>query len=813
MTSALLWFVLVELIGFAAFPLTSILLPRLPDRGYSLAKPVGLLWLTFVNFWLGSVGQLGNQPILLWVALVALGSIGVAGWATQKVNARVLVISLWKPALLIDILYMVGFIVLILVRAQHPAIWHTEKPMDLSILTATHVSTTFPPYDPWLSGWTINYYYGGYLSMGTLLTLTGTAPSIGYNIAIALICGLTLSTAAGIGYALTRHPVFSVFAGLFVVAMGNLNTLVQIIGSIGIFNILGTAGSNGFNFFAPSRITDGGVGINEFPAFSLMLGDLHPHVTALPFALLAIGIAIEAALHAPTASLLIEQRPLSIVHQWSRVIFTAIALGALFFMNSWDYPTYVILVAASWLLAGLPRPLLRESLDGRALWNTTFMPVLAIGALSWLAYWPFHAAFHPTYASFAVQIARTPLTQILEIFGIPLCAIAVGLVSRGIFSSSPPTTTSASTNLPTSAVLSGGRAGGKDSIDDDIPLIAGSDRAPTLSFEPRLPLWRLAVAVVWIGLLTVWPVPALMLGLASVCSVWLWKDYRTHAPGTADSTARNAALIMIMLACAVVTGVEIIHLRDIFSGQYYRMNTVFKFYYQAWLLFGIAAAYALWAGWQRLAVVKTPVWFIAVCVVLVGLGLLYPVLTIRSTALSTYNGAASAPTLDGAAFLSPGDLPDAQGIAWLNARPNPTSIVVEATSTHEYWPYNTPPYQTVPMNDPTQNMIYGRVSVFTGHPTILGWQYAHEGLWHGDAVIPQRNQDVQTIYTVTSPQAALGLLHQYRASYLYVGPLEEQTYWGGINSSTTQAALQRLRGFLPVAFSAPGVTIFAVPPA
>ena len=43
--------------------------------------------------------------------------------------------------------------------------------------------------------------------------------------------------------------------------------------------------------------------INEFPSFSFMLGDLHAHVLAIPFTLLALAFALQVALDGPRGDL------------------------------------------------------------------------------------------------------------------------------------------------------------------------------------------------------------------------------------------------------------------------------------------------------------------------------------------------------------------------------------------------------------------------------------------------------------------------------------------------------------------------------
>ena len=96
--------------------------------------------------------------------------------------------------------------------------------------------------------------------------------------------------------------------------------------------------------------------IDEFPAFSYVLGDNHPHVLAMPFVLLVIGLALNLFL-APRATTDHQDQamwrhvrslmPLG----WIGWCLVAIASGALLFLNTWDYPPYWLLLALVLLVA------------------------------------------------------------------------------------------------------------------------------------------------------------------------------------------------------------------------------------------------------------------------------------------------------------------------------------------------------------------------------------------------------------------------------------------------------------------------------
>jgi uncharacterized membrane protein len=134
---------------------------------------------------------------------------------------------------------------------------------------------------------------------------------------------------------------------------------------------------------------------------------------------------------------------------------------------------------------------------------------------------------------------------------------------------------------------------------------------------------------------------------------------------------------------------------------------------------------------------------------------------------------------------------DAQAIAWLNAHVTGDTVIVEGAQYDEY----------------THN---GRVSAFTGLPTLMGWG-GHEFQWRynwlqqpGRAdTIRQRLNAVAKIYTDTNDQQVLALLHQYSVRYVYVGAAERQLY--------PSADLGRFATFLHTVYHSADVTIYAVP--
>ena len=227
--------------------------------------------------------------------------------------------------------------------------------MDMAFINALNASDHFPPHDPWMSGETLNYYYLGHLAMAWPIQLLGLRPDSGYLLGLGAAGGAdrdrglhVLGHAVG-GGARRRSASAPprggpVFAGLVSAA------LVAILGNLaGVRTWLRAADPPGdYAWFEPSRVIPDT--INEFPSFSFVLGDLHAHVLALPFTVLALAFAMQVALSGPRGDLL-----------WRAVaeaFAAALAVGTLYAINAWSYPVAAGVLAAAvvvWLRNGGPR--------------------------------------------------------------------------------------------------------------------------------------------------------------------------------------------------------------------------------------------------------------------------------------------------------------------------------------------------------------------------------------------------------------------------------------------------------------------------
>jgi YYY domain-containing protein len=545
--------------------------------------------------------------------------------------------------------------------------------------------------------------------------------------------------------------------------------------------------------------------IDEFPFFSFMLGDMHPHVLALPFVLLALALALNVLRQKVTSvkretSNVKTQTPnpkpetrnsklqsliSNIQSPFSNLqhpLLYALCLGSLGFLNTWDFPIYLFVVAMAYGLH-------RYGRYGKITWalvrEAVFM-VVGLGLLGGLLYLPFYIGFQSQAGGILPHLFNpTRLHQYLIFFG-PFVFVVIGfatLVTKRLRAevedkkllSSGLNALFWTVVLPPLAVLGSvalvmftarGQAFLRGILENERvqQQIGGSDLPSLIRTFVTI---RLGNPFTWLflALLIAWVV-ALLGGKLRIS-----ESANQRRPRIAESSTLFVLLI-IATALLLTLGVEFVYLRDTFGT---RMNTVFKFYYQAWVLLALASAYGVYYVVKRAGGLGR-VLFLAGVVVLVTLGMVYPLVAGFDKAGSF----APQPTLDGLAWVRQHSPDEYVAVQWLNEHVTDTSVVLEATG--------------------GSFTEYARVSSRTGLPTLLGWG-SHELQWRGNYEEPgKREPDINAIYSSTDTQHVLTLLEKYDITYIYVGSLERGKY--------SPAALAKFDRFMDVAFQQGNVTIY-----
>ncbi|HEX2282403.1 MAG TPA: DUF2298 domain-containing protein, partial [Thermomicrobiales bacterium] len=355
------WYLVLAAVTWAFLPAVSWLCRPLADRGATLARPMALLAAVYPAWLLASARMVPFSGFVV-AAVVALAA--VLGWALL-VGRRLADPSWLRGLVLVDVVSLLLFGAYVWLRGYTPQIVGTEKPMDIAFLASSTRAVTIPPPDPWFAGEPINYYYLGYLVHGTVSRLSGVPPEIGFNLALATVFSTTAVAAFGVAWNAVRPWLgqrSAAAAGLFalfaVVLSGNLYAPWRLMrdpsSTVSAWWWDSVAGIG----WRSSRIVCDGARvdnrcpvpatetINEFPFFSLLLGDLHPHLMALPFTVVAVGLAWNVALRVRDSG--------AADPGWlARVAISGAFVGSLYALNAWDLPAFLLLVAIGvWTGAG-----------------------------------------------------------------------------------------------------------------------------------------------------------------------------------------------------------------------------------------------------------------------------------------------------------------------------------------------------------------------------------------------------------------------------------------------------------------------------
>ncbi|MCH8025284.1 MAG: hypothetical protein IH866_00690 [Chloroflexi bacterium] len=838
MSETLVWWVMVQVVGLAALPLCLILFHRLPDRGYALSKPFALLIAGYI-FWILVIVGLPNTTRAIWFALALLAAASAYVAWRRRDELLAFARDHWSLIVATEVLFFLAFITAAYLRSYVPDFGGTEKPMDLMYLNAVTVSDSFPPADPWLAGESVSYYYFGYLLVSLMTRLSGLATSIGYNLGLAMIVAMTVTAAFGLVYNLAaprersaqetgpgipaagsskrtlwRPMLFGLVAALLLAVMGNLVGLLELfaahnVGSAGFWSWVNIPGLSAYDsgswfpdqfwfWWRATRVLDFGSGIHEMPFFSFLLGDLHPHVMSIPFVLLAVGVAM---------AFLRSEGPLDLVVWLERpvtLIAFGLILGGLAFLNTWDMPTMAFVVTLAVVLRN--RLLTDRWSWGLALDSLGF--VVPLYLVAFLAYTPFFfGGFDSQAAGFTAQAgAGSGLFHTFLLWG-PFAMLVLPYAVWRLSQSGEGLTRSTAISVfaLTVALIA------LWAVWDLIAWAFGFVPDPVQANEASLGLWDRVTNRGW-NWLTVFVIGG-SLGLLALA---LMREVESAREAAEDRLGSILALALAATAALLILGAEFIYIQDGFNS---RLNTIFKLYYQAWLLLSIAGGFALYElarGWRvpainvdRFSIGEFFVLAATGAGAIAGIALASDVLTgiagaiIGAGILFVYSGAAVLlwqssgiePTIVRslswrgvwaggvaailiAAFVYPviatynrtNDFNLPRGLDGLERIPEGEQAAIEWLADHDA---GQPVIAEALGNDYTDG---GRISAATGLPTLLQWP-GHEVQWRGSSE-PQegRREDLELLYTSSDPNAVRSVIERYDIRYVVVGPRERADY-------------------------------------
>ena len=770
------WWLIFLRMGLGFLPLTTYVFRGFDDGGWMFAKTIGLFLVSWLVWTLNCTGLALFQQSTIVITLLVLAAVNYAAlfifrkMKTKRKGTSSLVLAeraISIPTILIEeAVFLALFGLWVYIIGFKPEAYGTEKFMDYGFMTAMTRSLTMPFEDMWFAGSKVNYYYGGQYIATLLVKMTGVTTGEGYNLMRAIVASLSFSLPASLGYQLMRDKLEArsadrrsklpyltgALAGAAVAYCGNGHYIIYGI----IKPIIAKITGQSYSYWFPDSTRYIGynpdVGdktIHEFPAYSTVLGDLHAHYVNIIFVVTVIAI----------------------VYAWARKVkmpevnpFSAAAGRLAAGKDQAAHAGTPGSAADDEIAAGKGHAAVDQSASAadRSLlesgilaakkhfgkggktqggFHFTTEEVLQIispelllvglmtGVFRWTNFWDFpiyyvtcgSIIFFVNLRTYRRNLPKFILIMVLE----ALVMLAVGAVCA----------------LPFTANF------------DMISSHVGLTHSHT-AFYQLVVLWGLPFACC----------------IAYIVGLILDRRQERHHLDMPDL----AVLMWSLCAMGLVFLPEVIYVKDIYGGDYYRANTMFKLTYQAFILFGVCMAYIITralAGASlrahvsavRRRVVRVISVAALICLILTG-GYIFK-------ACSSWFGNVLKPgnrvSTDASVFVSESFSSDFEAISWLNTHVSGTPTILEAPG--------------------DSYSDYERVSVATGLPTVAGW-YVHEWLWRSDTTeLNQRLADIETIYTSTDADTVKALIEKYNITYIYIGQLEREKY-----SSLNDTLLQSL---------------------
>ncbi|GAK54839.1 glycosyl transferase family 39 [Candidatus Vecturithrix granuli] len=768
-----LWVLVVEFLALLALPFTTLAFRSLPDVGYGVSKIAGLLLPAYL-VWLGvnlGLFPYNRMAIVMVIGIVLLSAFMIVSrfrsFFTELLQGK------GRIFLIYEIVFLLAFEAFVIFRAYNPDIFWSESSMDFSFLTVLTRAETLPPPDPWMSGFPLNYYYFGHFLVATLTKLTGVLPQFSYNLAFALWPALVIVLVFSILYNLTQRYLYGTIGAIFACILGNLDGFFLLIDWL-------RKKEHVYRFFRPAHEVIPYT-VHEFPFWTFIFVDLHAHLLNMPFLIAAFLVGLHLLFAKGEHAHTFPEPPLA---HFVEAGLTILLIGTLGVISSWDYPTGLIFL----LLIALINCWQNRYRQHRP-WKSAFQPLgYVLGIIlpgSLLVYLPFYVGFSRSGMGLGlVGASTTRLSDFLTIFGVFLFFIFSYLFFRN----------------------------------RQYQFYHHFWRIFIFLLSAAIILYVSAFRILHVNYATLlFAVFTLVFG-----SFVLLQDHSRAVPDAYRCPQQLFIWVCLSYACLIVAGCEIIFVRDFlqggqetyllpffnraitfYTGDYKRMNTIFKFYIPVWFLFSIVAAYSVsrimpgfkqrvirWGSYPPLSPPRRgilKITWLAVGGLLLACAAVFPVMSIyaRRHQQDVYYRTYIAPTLDGLAYLNATRPDEYLAIRWLQTHVAGTPVVLEATG-------------------PDYLYEYARISANTGLPTVLGWkshadQREH---WHRTH---QREQDSREIYTNPNIQRTLQLLRAYQVQYIYIGFTERRDF--------SEEQLQKFANvpqYFEQVFQAGGVVIYRV---
>ena len=470
LTPIMQWWKTLLVLGVGFFPLSAYLFRMFSDKGYIFGKVFGLAisgWLVWVfsSLHIVKFSTVGSY-VLLGLCIVANYGLAIFFCKKKKVSLReffgltdgeVVTKAIWY-----EVLFFAVFAILLYVKCFRPDFsWQTEGGMDYGFMISMLKSDYMPPQDFWYSGTDLNYYYLGQYFCTYLTKLSGVDIKVAYNLALmtvgALCMVLSYALAARIIeiYMVERTEEYRMLGKRTVASVPFLQRVLPCFSGLAagcgvtfactnhywvykklapiLCEIMGVEGNHSYWFSDPTRYI-GWQGeatdqtIHEFPAYSLVLGDLHAHVVNIIFVLTLLAVlfaflisrrdrmkrAVAGALEAISYKKEILQ---------PHIIVLSFFIGIFQMTNYWDFPIYFVVCGAVILVSNaVVCGFTKKSFLLTAVHAAEFI------VISFVTAFLFNVHFESMASGIGICDRHTVPYQMIIVWGMPIAAVIAYLV-------------------------------------------------------------------------------------------------------------------------------------------------------------------------------------------------------------------------------------------------------------------------------------------------------------------------------------------------------------------------------------------------
>lgn len=663
------WWLTLLVLGVTFYPISGLLFRKFHDGGWLFSKTLGLAVSGWLLWFLSSVKLFRftekNAWITVLVCLVCNLLVLFYQWEYNRNQTDIAKRTPYEithnkvtAALMSEVLFFLLFFIWCYMKGFKPEAYGTEKFMDYGFMTTMMRSEYMPPEDLWFSGNYINYYYVGQYMATYMTKLTGVLVGYGYNLMMMTLAafgfvlpyslvynvskvfvkdlslrkrntGKQKEESNGNGFRVCLPSFAGITAGIAVCFAGNLHYPIYK-WVIPFINRIRGVESKAYWFPDATRYIGynpetSDKTIHEFPVYSFVLGDLHAHVINIIFVLTVLALLFaflirrKDQMDSLRLGLSIQENSLRKEAFHPIILFLGFFIGLFRTTNFWDFPIYFVVAGAIILFSNaVIYQFKKKTLVLTAIHAAVILVIAEITAL------PFTLNFNQISTRLCLTVARTPIYQLLVLWGLPITLVVIFTVNRFKDLSLEGFITGIKEQVKTKK----SEKVAKQNFDESTEISFVQEKNKLFQFIEHLPIADLFM--ITIGL----------------CAI---------------------GLILVP---------EVVYVQDIYSGDYKRANTMFKLTYQAYIMFG------LFMGFMITRYLAFPRTFKRRVIGVLAAFMFISTVFYAKNAINAWFGNVfkkeNYKTLDASAFMETESYEDYLATNWLNENVEGIKVVLEA---------------------------------------------------------------------------------------------------------------------------------------